>query len=357
MFAQVLTAVTIGFTGATVRAHALFRRLHRHVAGTAMGSATVKETAQGAQAAWEMVVRDHEIYGTSHGYGLDLRSVIETEILNYEQGEATPDRRVLPSGRTAVADVKVIEQKFTAGLEALGAGASPREKQTKYMIKITFDARQISKTKAQTEVMLLLIPEGKEGQLYCQSAKRIRTLAIYTGKDSKELLQSNLATMLEQMEEVRTNGLYYCAEKDTFERQAPGAPVIGANRKVQIEFLLPADMCALFGLHGHGGARDPKQQFCTHCNCRMDQRHRPFQLIRVAEDTTVAEIAKQYCMPPQLFWALNAGSDPTGMIANAELTDAVLHYKTQPLQGVEATPATGAPRYKEPSAIRLVLAY
>ena len=209
MFAQVLTAVTIGFTGATVRAHALFRRLHRHVAGTAMGSATVKETAQGAQAVWEMVVRDHEIYGTSHGYGLDLRSVIETEILNYEQGEATPDRRVLPSGRTAVADVKVIEQKFTAGLEALGAGASPREKQTKYMIKITFDARQISKTKAQTEVMLLLIPEGREGQLYCQSAKRIRTLAIYTGKDSKELLQSNLATMLEQMEEVRTNGLVH----------------------------------------------------------------------------------------------------------------------------------------------------
>jgi hypothetical protein len=310
-----------------------------------------------------MVERDHKIYGTTHGYCLNLRSVIETEILNYEQGEATPDRRVLPSGRTAVADVKVIEKKFTAGLEALGAGASPREKQTKYMIKITFDARQISKTKAQTEVMLLLIPEGREGEFYCQSAKRIRTLAIYSGKDSKEMLQSNMATILEQMKEVQENGLRYSAEEDTFVERDPinpdafDAPVIGDDRKVKIEFVVPADMCALFGLHGHGGARDPKQQFCTHCNCRMDQRHTPFQLIRVAEDTTVAKIAEQYRMPPQLLWALNAGSDPTGMIADAELTDAVLHYKTQPLEGVEATPATGAPRYKEPSAIRLVLAY
>ena len=57
---------------------------------------------------------------------------------------------------------------------------------TKYVVKVTFDARQISKTKAQTEVMLLLIPEGEEGQFYCQSALRIRTVLVYTGKDGKE---------------------------------------------------------------------------------------------------------------------------------------------------------------------------
>ena len=357
MFAMVLTAVSVGFTGGTVRAHALFRRLHRQVSGTTMGSATVKETTEGAQMVWEMVERDHTVYITSHGYGLNLRSVIEMEIQNYEQGEATPDRRVLPSGRKAAAEVKVLERKVTAGLEALGAGAPARKKQTKYIIKITFDARQISKTKAQTEVMLLLIPEGREGQLYCQSAMRIRTLAVYTGKDSKELLQSNLAQMLEQMQEVRTNGLRYCSEKDAYLDQNPGAALMGDDRNVEVEFVLPADMCALFGLHGHGGARDPNQEFCTQCKCRMDQRHTPFQLIRVANETTVAGIAKQFSMPPQLFWALNAGSDPSGMLGKAELTDAALHYKTQPLEGVEATPATGAPRYKEPSAICLALAY
>jgi hypothetical protein len=132
--------------------------------------------------------------------------------------------------------VKVIERKATAGLEALRAGAPAREKQTKYAIQITFDTRQISKTKAQTEVMLLLIPEGREGELYCQSAMLIRTLAVYTGKDSKELLQSNLETMLKQMEEVRASGLRYCAKLDTFLKQDPEAPLIGDDRNVQIEF-------------------------------------------------------------------------------------------------------------------------
>ncbi len=51
-------------------------------------------------------------------------------------------------------------------------------KQGKYAVKVIFD-RQISKTKAQTSVMLLLIPEGEEGQFYCQSALLIRTVLIY----------------------------------------------------------------------------------------------------------------------------------------------------------------------------------
>ena len=50
-----------------------------------------------------------------------------------------------------------------------------RPKQSKYVAKVTFDARQISKTKAQTEVMLLLIPEGEEGQSSSTRARMARS--------------------------------------------------------------------------------------------------------------------------------------------------------------------------------------
>jgi hypothetical protein len=102
---------------------------------------------------------------------------------------------VTPAGRKVAVRVGITETKHTASELAARAAGGPadavqvplRSKQGKYIVKVTFDARQISKTKAQT-VMLLLIPEGEEGQFYCQSALRIRTVLVYTGKDGKEQL-------------------------------------------------------------------------------------------------------------------------------------------------------------------------
>ena len=114
--------------------------------------------------------------------------MLEAEIGNYEQGKPTQQARVTPAGRKVAPKVGITETKHTAAeLEAMGGTAETlpvlRRKQSKYLVKVTFDARQISKTKAQTEVMLLLIPEGEEGQFYCQSALRIRTVLVYSGKD------------------------------------------------------------------------------------------------------------------------------------------------------------------------------
>ena len=273
--------------------------------------------------------------------------MIETEILNYEQGLPTPERQQRPSGRKAAPAPKSLDVKVTAALRDTRPGeeAPARKRQSKYIIKVTFDARQISKTKAQTEVMLLLIPEGREGELYCQSAMLIRTCMIYTGKDSKELLQSNLDELLKEMADVQKRGLRYSAEKDMYLGQDPDSPLKEGDRNVAVEFVMPADMCAHFGLHGHGGGRDPHQQFCTHCYCRMDQRSTPFRLIRLAQETTVAGIAKQYSMTPELVWALNAGSDPIGHLPDAELTDTALHHKTMPLAD---TAAHAASRYLVP---------
>ena len=44
--------------------------------------------------------------------------------------------------------------------------------------------------------MLLIIPHWQEGRLYCQSALQIRTVIVYTGKDSKELVQANFLQII-----------------------------------------------------------------------------------------------------------------------------------------------------------------
>jgi hypothetical protein len=335
-YAKIMAAVTLRATGGTIRCLAAFRKLERKASGNVSGVSTVGE-AEGSEIVWEHVKGDLDIYITQDGHGVSLRKVLEAEILNYEQGEPTKKAHVTPAGRKVAPKPAVTETKHTASvLAAMGGTAETapvlRPKQSKYVVKVTFDARQISKTKAQTEVMLLLIPEGEEGQFYCQSALRIRTVLVYTGKDGKEQLQANLGKVMEEIEDVRVRGLRYCASADTFVGQDPDQPLKDGDRNVAVEFFMPADMCSHFGLFGHGGGRDPTKCFCTHCKCRMDQRHTLFQLVRLPTSETVGEVAKAYGIKVETLWMLNAGFDPTGQLPPAELTDKALFFKTLPLK-------------------------
>ena len=336
-YAKIMAAVTLRATGGTIRGLAAFRRLERKSSGCVSGVANVGEAGQGSEIVWEHVKGDLDIYITHDGHGVSLRKVLEAEILNYEQGEPTKKARVTPAGRKVAPKVAITETKNTASvLAAMGdtAETAPvlRPKQSKYVVKVTFDARQISKTKAQTEVMLLLIPEGEEGQFYCQSALRIRTVLVYTGKDGKEQLQANLDKVLEEIEDVRDRGLRYSASEDTFVGQDPTAQLEEGDRNVAVEFFMPADMCSHFGLFGHGGGRDPTKCFCTHCKCRMDQRHTLFQLVQLPSASTVGDVAKAHGIKVESLWMLNAGFDPTGQLPPTELTDKALFFKTLLLQ-------------------------
>ena len=123
--------------------------------------------------------------------------------------------------------------------------------------------------------------------------------------------------------------------------QDPDSPLKEGDHNVVVEFVKPAFMCAHFGLHSHGGSRDPHQQFCTHCYCRIDQRSTPFSMFLLAQETTVAGIAKQHLMTPELVWALNTGSDPIRHLPDAELTDTALHHKILPLAVTDAHTAQG----------------
>ncbi len=336
-YAKIMAAVTLRATGGTIRGLAAFRRLERRSSGCVSAVSNMAEAGQGAHLVWDHVTGDLDIYITQDGHGVSLRKVLEAEILNYEQGEPTKKAHATPAGRNVAPKVGITETKRTAAeLAAMGGTAETlpvlRRKQSTYVVKVTFDARQISKTKAQTEVMLLLIPEGEEGQFYCQSALRIRTVLVYTGKDGKEQLQANLGKVMEEIEDVRARGLRYCAREDTFVGQDPDAPLENGDRNVDVEFFMPADMCSHFGIFGHGGGRDPTKCFCTHCKCRMDQRHTLFQLVRLPTGSTVGDVAKANGIKVETLWMLNAGFDPTGQLPPAELTDKALFFKTLPLK-------------------------
>ena len=81
-----------------------------------------------------------------------------------------------------------------------------RRWQDSVVVKITWDARQVSADKHQVEIMLLIIPDGAEGQNYCQSPwLRIRTAMSSRARTAKS------TQALEQLKEIAKNGLRYSA--------------------------------------------------------------------------------------------------------------------------------------------------
>jgi hypothetical protein len=99
--------------------------------------------------------------------------MMEVEIHNYEQGERRAYQEESHDAlRRRLADRSHHRKtKTESELAAMGGTAETTPMLCPKLSKVTFDVCQISKTKAQTKVMLLLIPEDKEGQLCCQSVQ------------------------------------------------------------------------------------------------------------------------------------------------------------------------------------------
>ena len=192
---------------------------------------------------------------------------------------------------------------------------------------------------------MLLIPDGEEGPRICQSATLIRSIMVYTGKDSAEHLANNIEPILEEIDHLEQYGLRYNAQLKTYMGQVgkdgSKAEKKEGDRDVKVRVVMPADMAAHVGLFGCGGTRD--KHFCSHCHCHTKERGKQFHLIRVDEDTTMGQIATQHDTPIDILWALNAHHDPTGMFPDEELTEAALQRKTQPLEQPTQAPQAPSP--------------
>jgi hypothetical protein len=74
--------------------------------------------------------------------------------------------------------------------------------QDHFNIKITLDARRITRRTSLTEVMLIIIPKGQEGVDRCQKAVYQRTIGVWTGKDSRDNVQANMAWFYDEIESL-----------------------------------------------------------------------------------------------------------------------------------------------------------
>ena len=130
---KVLTCVTRNHCA--IRPFGGWTGRRRQRGGGVSAVCTVSETAEGAEIVWDHVMEDLEILATSHGHRVNLRKVIETEILNYEQGLPTPERQQRPSGRKAAPAPKSLDVKVTAALRDTRPGeeAPARKRQSKYI--------------------------------------------------------------------------------------------------------------------------------------------------------------------------------------------------------------------------------
>jgi hypothetical protein len=131
-----------------------------------VGVAALKKLAVGITHGLGASAAEHdlEIFETPDGYRISLRRAVEMEASRIMQTVATTD-----SGKVTVRSV---------GVQPGGHGW-----QDEFDIKITFDARRVTRHGSQTEVMLVFIPKGREGVDRCQKAVHHRTIAIWAGKD------------------------------------------------------------------------------------------------------------------------------------------------------------------------------
>ena len=238
---------------------------------------------------WLLAQDDLLIMPSDDGFYVNLRAACEMEALRLLQTYGLSHR--LNSGTRSM------------GLETYALW------QDLWHVKITLDARRVTKRNCQTEVMMLFIPKGQAGVDRCQSAVHIRTIAVWAGKDSKDNVQRNLIPILEGMADLEKNGILYCPQADTFlgvhnrvKDWSVDQTKASGLRRANLEFWLPADMLAQCAAIGHGCAGD---QFCAHCHVTKDNRHLPFQLVRLARETNFQALAETYSLFPETLHRIN----------------------------------------------------
>ena len=282
---------------------------------------------------------DLEIIETPDGYRINLKRAVEMEASRIMQTIATSD-----SGKVEVR---------TVGVQPGG-----HRWQDLFDVKITFDARRVTKHGSQTEVMMIFILKGQEGVDRCQKALEHRTLAVWAGKDSRENVQRNLKGMLAEAKELEENGVVFSVDADSFlaVRESPEYEAwmklpedtrkaqiarneTGSFHNVGIRFWVPADMLAQCSLLGQGCAG---KQYCAHCNAHKDTRHIPFELRLVPERVNFRKLADELDLHADTLWSINTAAERGG---NWKFNEQGLRFMTAPSELVvsEPVPATGAP--------------
>jgi hypothetical protein len=289
--------------------------------------------------------RDLHVQGLPDGYGMDLGCIIELMIAEFEQEPVSIERARRGNGT-------LVAKKWEVGAErALSQQQNSGRLQPKYLISIKADSRQMTQAPAthQTEGCALLIPEGWVGELHCQSVYRNKTIFIYSGKDSRDMIAQNGNPTFKSMGELEKGGIVY----DTVECSYYGVATELAKRddvrfdeirrkfvkttrgedgvdkesdldryiKVDLEFILVCDMAAMMSITQTGGGHDKEKCFCTNCFEKKGERDTPFAMTTTDVEMSLADLARAHGMKCETVLALNGGPFRGGLASeglNAE---------------------------------------
>jgi hypothetical protein len=164
-------AVRIGGSSGTMRQYCILGSL---LSKSNVGSTlpTAVNVARMKRELMELAIEDLQLTSTvtPDGYRISLIRAIEMETLRLMQ--------------------TIRSLKFAGGgLEARTVGLEPDSAlnwQDFFQVKLTFDAHRITKHCSQTEVMIIFLPKGQGGVERYRKALHMRTITVWTGKDSKE---------------------------------------------------------------------------------------------------------------------------------------------------------------------------
>jgi hypothetical protein len=197
---QVLeAAVRMGGSSGTMRQYCILGSL---LSGSTVGSTlpTAANVAKAKRELMELAVEDLQLSATPDGYRISLLRAVEMEALRLMQ--------------------TIRSSKFAGGgMEARTVGLDPDDSlnwQDFFHVKLTFDARRITKNCSQTEVMIIFLPKGQGGVERCQKALHMRTIAVWSGKDSKENVVRNLTEIVKEAAQLEEKGIAFSRVADSF---------------------------------------------------------------------------------------------------------------------------------------------
>jgi hypothetical protein len=337
------TAVRMSSTTGTMRNYCVLGALLNQTGPGGNTLPTAGRLAQAKRELMELAVQDLKLTATPDGYRISLKRAVEMEALRLMQMVSTSKNR-----------------------ESRLVNLNPDERlnwQDHFDVKLTFDARRVTKHCAQTEVMIIFLPKGQDGVDRCQKAVHIRTIAVWTGKDSKENVVRNLSDIVKEVAELEADGIVFSRCADSFlgvaesnyylewlkgrekaysnipsesrpkpafnewlKTEETGAPA--PFRRVGLRFWVAADMLAQCSLIGQGCAG---HRYCAHCMAHKENRHLPFELFKVEKPTNFWQLANDNDTKVETLWAINTGEDrQTNSGQTRKLTDVGLTACTLP---------------------------
>jgi hypothetical protein len=251
---------------------------------------------------------DLQLTATEHGWFISPTALIEIDLLR---------RLQMPS-----ANMKM--KKHESGGRAIGfSGPGMHGWQNKWTVKITLDARSITKKTSHTDMSMQTFDEGEAGEAESHRALSLRTLGIWMGKDSREKVQVNTPDCWKEIQQIAEHGVVFNREEQTFLGQAAAFRKLSELEQqalcpdgqkkycpVKIQFVFSADMAAQCAVFGHGCAGN---HYCGFCMAHEEDRHLPYKLVTTEEEVSFQAMAHKYDMHARTLYAINTGLDHKGV--------------------------------------------